>query len=665
MSVADLLAQGASEAQLSSETAAGSRAQAAVSPTGVQHKNFGVDSDFEHLYGKNERSVDLFKQNIRFQARCAGKTYDLSKVVTGATWGEEFSNAVLAASTMPIQFPLTGTLTLSKPSLLQYASLMPPFLSANVDATNHTDQFGALGVVIIASVGYGGSWVPVWAMRVAPGQNGAAEEVDLSDGSWTLQLADDLYTVGLSQQDWKFTKGKTTRKQGWRAHEIAMSVCQQDSVPVSQLARGTAWMELSPSDTTGLSPIGVINLAYQQEMKRTGKTFVIRWSAPTNKYPLGALEVVPMRRNPNLLTFRSQLTEAILTRSQNADIATVIEARGRLRKATKGKSTALVCTVKSEPAIRRFGWIQKIVDFGTVSSMLELQIIAKRSLAYRLTPLRSAELTHPGIATIRAGDAIRIDLPEEGYAPIALAIDGSPAIPPKTGRTKYSATALQQAQQDDPSYFGLPDPTALNPTTTGSSNTSSQTDALFTDVAPVLPVADQGIAFVSSVQHTLNMGSYTIDLQTAFTDLLDPKSVQEQVDQALRAAKGKTGKGAQALTSSQVAQLGKHTPVGSPQTVGATVFTDAQGYKGDNLDSTDNTWAELSPGGTGVDGALGFLPYMTPLLVTYNGKSQILYKRDIGKGGGPIDGQPRDVDIHIPNGLGITDSVVVTIQRLR
>ena len=54
-----------------------------------------------------------------------------------------------------------------------------------------------------------------------------------------------------------------------------------------------------------------------------------------------------------------------------------------------------------------------------MSSELELKILAKRSLAQRLTPIRSAEINHPGIRAIRRGDAIHIDLPEEGYAQVS------------------------------------------------------------------------------------------------------------------------------------------------------------------------------------------------------------------------------------------------------
>jgi hypothetical protein len=50
-------------------------------------------------------------------------------------------------------------------------------------------------------------------------------------------------------------------------------------------------------------------------------------------------------------------------------------------------------------------------------------------------------------------------------------------------------------------------------------------------------------------------------------------------------------------------------------------------------------FAELSPSGTGVGGALGNLPPHTKLRVTANGRSVIAEKLDVGRGGGAV-GQP-------------------------
>ena len=43
--------------------------------------------------------------------------------------------------------------------------------------------------------------------------------------------------------------------------------------------------------------------------------------------------------------------------------------------------------------------------------------------------------------------------------------------------------------------------------------------------------------------------------------------------------------------------------------------------------------------------AMGGLPYMTPLRITWGGRSAIAYKRDFGFGGAPIAGLPRVIDL--------------------
>ncbi len=58
-----------------------------------------------------------------------------------------------------------------------------------------------------------------------------------------------------------------------------------------------------------------------------------------------------------------------------------------------------------------------------------------------------------------------------------------------------------------------------------------------------------------------------------------------------------------------------------------------------------DSYAEL--GGTTFQTAtaMGGLPYRTPLRITWGDRSVIAYKRDIGLGGGPVDGLPRAIDL--------------------
>jgi cell wall-associated NlpC family hydrolase len=93
-------------------------------------------------------------------------------------------------------------------------------------------------------------------------------------------------------------------------------------------------------------------------------------------------------------------------------------------------------------------------------------------------------------------------------------------------------------------------------------------------------------------------------------------------------------------------------PPGTGQLVGATEYggpgdrsSGVVGSSGANLLATPDSYAEL--GGTTFQTAtaMGGLPYLTPLRITWGGHSTVAYKRDIGLGGDPIDGLPRVVDL--------------------
>src|SRR5262249_33456434 len=93
-------------------------------------------------------------------------------------------------------------------------------------------------------------------------------------------------------------------------------------------------------------------------------------------------------------------------------------------------------------------------------------------------------------------------------------------------------------------------------------------------------------------------------------------------------------------------------PPQSGQRVGATEYGGPRdpssatvGASGQSLLEHPDSYAEL--GGTTFDTAtaLGGLPYMTPLRVTWGRHSAIAYKRDFGLGGGPIAGLPRVIDL--------------------
>ncbi|HEY2438616.1 MAG TPA: hypothetical protein VGI07_00225 [Solirubrobacteraceae bacterium] len=69
------------------------------------------------------------------------------------------------------------------------------------------------------------------------------------------------------------------------------------------------------------------------------------------------------------------------------------------------------------------------------------------------------------------------------------------------------------------------------------------------------------------------------------------------------------------------------------------------GASGVNLLAHPDSYAELGGTTFATASAMGGLPYMTPLRISWGRRSAIAYKRDFGLGGGPVGGLPRVIDL--------------------
>src|SRR3989440_8015629 len=103
-------------------------------------------------------------------------------------------------------------------------------------------------------------------------------------------------------------------------------------------------------------------------------------------------------------------------------------------------------------------------------------------------------------------------------------------------------------------------------------------------------------------------------------------------------------------------------PPGTGQLVGATEYggpgdpsSGTVGASGANLLQHPDSYAELGGYTFQTATAMGGLPYMTPLRITWGRRSAIAYKRDFGFGGPPIAGYPRVIDLwwELAESLGI------------
>jgi hypothetical protein len=118
---------------------------------------------------------------------------------------------------------------------------------------------------------------------------------------------------------------------------------------------------------------------------------------------------------------------------------------------------------------------------------------------------------------------------------------------------------------------------------------------------------------------------------------------------ALLGESGVGGCAAEAPAPAAGIELG---PAGRGQVVGATEYggpgdpgSGTVGASGANLLVNPDSYAELGGVSFQTATAMGGLPYMTPLRITWGRRSVVAYKRDFGLGGGPVDGRPRVIDL--------------------
>jgi hypothetical protein len=93
-------------------------------------------------------------------------------------------------------------------------------------------------------------------------------------------------------------------------------------------------------------------------------------------------------------------------------------------------------------------------------------------------------------------------------------------------------------------------------------------------------------------------------------------------------------------------------PPGTGQRVGASEYggpgdpsSGTVGAAGISLLVHPDSYAELGGSTFQSATAMGGLPYMTPLRVSWGVRSAVAYKRDFGLGGGPVAGRPRVIDL--------------------
>jgi hypothetical protein len=253
-----------------------------------------------------------------------------------------------------------------------------------------------LGNIIRLEMEWRDDLFQLWEMRVDE-----EPSVDLMAGEVSAVLADDLIALSRNIRDWNMRKKKGKKGGKLTAVEVTKKVCRREGVKIGRLSKATK--NLGDIDEKNKSGLDVIKQAWEEEGKRTGREYVI-------KFRDGKLDVLPFERSKVLYIIRGILTSATLEASRkNTRPTTVIEATGRdgKRKITQ--------TVFREAIVRRFGRSTEEKDYGRVSGPGELREKAMRDLAKAMKVTRTAELTIPGVPFMERGTTIRWDSDEPGW----------------------------------------------------------------------------------------------------------------------------------------------------------------------------------------------------------------------------------------------------------
>lgn len=278
-------------------------------------------------------------------------------------------------------------------------------------------QFRDPAIGVVPDVGFGdevmlecaitgdANFVELWRMRIDQPNR------DFGSAVRTWQLINPLGWVARSTDDFKYTKGKA-HPQGWLAHEIVLDLCTRYAIPHGVIAETTH--RIKKLVVLQGSPLDVIAAAYKRERNYTHRRFVISCDH-------GMLNVVPLRHSPQLLEMGPTLIQATMQQQFQQDFATavIVRATGKVSKGKdkKGKPRTgtgkIVVRVSSATAVARYGFVQREVWAHDADTVAEAEAAGLRHIVLVGKPETTLDLIHPGIPSIRRGDAIRALLPDD------------------------------------------------------------------------------------------------------------------------------------------------------------------------------------------------------------------------------------------------------------
>jgi hypothetical protein len=324
------------------------------------------------------------REQWRVLLRRSGKNTRIEDMVESIQWTEPADSAITR-----------GSITFREPGYRRR-----PF---NIGAGHE--------IILLCSVLGNGRFVELWRMRIYDPNH------EISSGTRTFSLANDLQRLALSEDDFKYRKGKK-KPRGWLVHEVIRDVCRRYRVRIGQITatrhriKNRTWHEVDP--------LTVLNDVLRAERVNTGRRLMIRMTR-------GRLTVIPRKRSAELLLLGPTIIEAALRQSMREGFATALTVRGKtttLRGRDQKDShhrhrhRKINVKVLNAAAINRYGFIHRIVYAPDADSPAEARTLGRRYMARKARPIRDLTISHPGIPTLRKGVSIRVTLPQAGLKQI-------------------------------------------------------------------------------------------------------------------------------------------------------------------------------------------------------------------------------------------------------
>jgi len=242
---------------------------------------------------------------------------------------------------------------------------------------------------------WGGEDYELWQMRV--------QIPSIEDGTvLPIELRDDMDLVRRTKKDRLARKNKR-HPRGVLPHDALREAARRDGVQLGAIAETKTRIRHLSKKACNL--LDWAKALYKRETDKTGRAFVFRMRD-------GRFEVVPYGRNRIAYRFGSQIQTYSMQRVGAQKPVTVVTGRGRVGKGRRARKLTYTAT---SSVVQRLGYSHDEHDFGVVDDLADLRSQTRRYLARKLRLRKAITITVPLVPFVRRGDAVIVDLPEEGF----------------------------------------------------------------------------------------------------------------------------------------------------------------------------------------------------------------------------------------------------------